>query len=239
MNVYILTPRCKPFLSLFIYSNTFTLRGYGFIFTSLTDVNMEMMKPIIKQKTRILTPYEYKAIRKQLNQHHRLLFDGLIFTGMRGTEFDMFMNNLDWFNSRRQCISLPSSAILKAKTKFRERDVLLSDMGVRAIEDLSYAITKDGLGSFSRQAWGQDLKRAARKAELPIIGIIPKMTRKTCVSWLVSALSMSERGNTSLLIAASMGHDIQTMMQHYLSISFSPQERADIETFTRGWGGIQ
>lgn len=197
------------------------------------------MKPIIKQKTRILTPYEYRAIRSNLNREHRLLFDGLIFTGMRGTEFEMFMNNLDWFDARRQCISLPTSAILKSKTKFRERDVLLSDMGVRAIEDITYAIRKDGLESFSRQAWGQDLKRAALKAEIPLTGIVPKMTRKTCVSWLVSALSKSDRGNTSLLIAASMGHDIQTMMQHYLSISFSTQERQDIETFTRGWGGIQ
>ena len=199
---------------------------------------MEQMKPIVKQRTRILTPYEYKAIRVQLNREHRLLFDGLIFSGMSGTAFEMFMKNLDWFDSRRQCISLPSSAILKAKTKFRERDVLLSDMGVRAVEDLCYAINRDGLESFSRQAWGQDLKRAATKADIPLIGIAPKMTRKTCVSWLVSALSHSERGNTSLLIAASMGHDLQTMMHHYLSISFSAQERTEIETFTRGWGGI-
>lgn len=174
-----------------------------------------------------------------MNREHRLLFDGLIFTGMRGTEFEMFMNNLDWFDARRQCISLPTSAILKSKTKFRERDVLLSDMGVRAIEDLSYAITKDGLESFTREAWRQDLKRAAIKADIPVVGIVPKMSRKTCVSWLVSAFSKSDRGNISLLIAASMGHDLQTMMQHYLSIPFSPQERQDIETFTRGWGGIQ
>lgn len=200
---------------------------------------MEQMKPIIKQKTRILTPYEYRAIRGNLNREHRLLFDGLIFTGMRGTEFEMFMNNLDWFDARRQCISLPTSAILKSKTKFRERDVLLSDMGVRAIEDLSYAITKDGLESFTREAWRQDLKRAAIKADIPVVGIVPKMSRKTCVSWLVSAFSKSDRGNISLLIAASMGHDLQTMMQHYLSIPFSLQERQDIETFTRGWGGIQ
>jgi len=112
-------------------------------------------------------------------------------------------------------------------------------MGVRAIEDLSYAISKDGLESFSRQAWGQDLKRAASNAGIPLVGIVPKMSRKTCVSWLVSAFSKSDRGNISLLIAASMGHDLQTMMQHYLSISFSPQERQDIETYTRGWGGIQ
>lgn len=200
---------------------------------------MEPMKPIIKQQTRILSPHEYRAIRGQLNREHRLLFDGLIFTGMRGTEFEMFMKNLDWFDARRQCISLPTSAILKEKTKFRERDVLLSDMGVRAIEDLSYAIQKDKFEGFSRQAWGQDLKRAAMNANIPLAGIKPKMTRKTCVSWLVSAFSKSDRGNISLLIAASMGHDLQTMMTHYLSIPFTAQERIDIETFTRGWGGIQ
>lgn len=200
---------------------------------------MEQMKPIIKQATRILTPYEYRAIRGQLNREHRLLFDGLIFTGMRGTEFEIFMNNLDWFDSRRQCISLPKSAILKEKTKFKERDVLLSDMGVRAIEDLAYAISRDNFRPFSRQAWGQDLKRAALNAGIPLDGITPKMTRKTCVSWLVSAFSKSDRGNISLLIAASMGHDLPTMMTHYLSIPFAAQERQEIETFTRGWGGIQ
>lgn len=200
---------------------------------------MEQMKPIIKQDTRILTPYEYRAIRNQLNREHRLLFDGLIFSGMRGTEFDIFMEHLDWFDPRRQCISLPKSAILKKKTKFKERDVLLSDMGVRAIEDLVYAIERDNFRSFSRQAWGQDLKRAALNAKIPLDGITPKMTRKTAVSWLVSAFSQSDRGNISLLIAASMGHDLQTMMQHYLSIPFAAQERQEIKTYTSGWGGIQ
>ena len=195
-------------------------------------------KAIIKQNTRILTPAEYKGIRNQLNREHKLLFDGLIFSGMRNTEFYAFLDNLEWFNPDRQCICLPKSAILKEKTRFKQRDVLLSNMGVRAIEDLVYAVEHDELEAISRQAWGTDLKRAAYKADLDQIGITAKMTRKTCVSWLVSAFSHTDKGNVSLLIAASMGHDLRTMMDHYLSISFSRQERDEIKTFTHGWGGF-
>ncbi len=81
--------------------------------------------------------------------------------------------------------------------------------------------------------WGEDLKRAARKANLPHQeGIVPKMTRKTWVSWLM--VTYPEDG---LRVAASLGHDLRTMQEHYLSLPFSKVEQEAIRAYVVGWGG--
>jgi hypothetical protein len=40
-----------------------------------------------------------------------------------------------------------------------------------------------------------------------------------------------------LRIAASAGHDIRTMQNHYLSLPFSNVERERIRFYVIGWGG--
>jgi hypothetical protein len=40
-----------------------------------------------------------------------------------------------------------------------------------------------------------------------------------------------------LRISASLGHDTRTMIDHYLSLPFSPSEKEQIKPLVTGWGG--
>lgn len=189
---------------------------------------------IIKNDTRILTPLEYEQIRGHLNTIHRVRFDASLFSYMRDVEFGRFILHPDWFMPERMCIHLPVGSILKVKAKQKERDVLLSNIGVRAIVDLKDHIRKGDIKPISRRGWNDDLTRAARKAGLDTTGIVPKMARKTFISWLMSSFPRdSDR------ITSASGHSHQTLIDHYLNTPFSTEERAKIYIYTQGWGGLQ
>lgn len=190
------------------------------------------MTNIWKQGAQILNPEEYENLRGELNINHRLIFDGLLFTGMRGEEFWRFVANPNWFQPDRQYIGLTREAIKKTQTRYKERSVMLSNMGTRAIRDLVDAIRRGEIKQISRMGWGEDIKRAALKAKLEPKGIVPKMTRKTWVSWLM--VTYPEDG---LRVAASLGHDLRTMQEHYLSLPFSKSEMEQIRPYVIGWGG--
>lgn len=190
------------------------------------------MTNIWKQGAQILNADEYERLRQELNTTHRLIFDGLLFTGMRGEEFWRFVENPHWFQPDRQYIQLTREAIKKRATRFKERDVLLSNIGTRAIRDLVGEVRMGKIKPITRMAWGDDLKRAAEKAKIEPKGIVPKMTRKTWVSWLM--VIYPEDG---LRVAHSLGHDIRTMQDHYLSLPFSKSEIEQIRPYVVGWGG--
>ena len=192
------------------------------------------MTDIIKQGAQILSASDYNRLRSQLNPQHRMVFDGLIFTGMRGEEFWRFMDHPKWFHPERQFIELPPGAILKIEAKQKERTVLLSHVGVRAIRDMLDAQDRGALSGVtrSRAGWRANLLRAAINAGLSPRGITPKMTRKTWVSWL-----MSTYPNDGIRIAAATGHDTNTMTNYYLSMPFTIQEREEIKSLVAGWGG--
>lgn len=200
---------------------------------------MSPPEPILKQSTRILYPSEYRAIRSHLSFKDQLRLDGLLFSGMRGVEFDRFLDHPDWYKPSRRAIDLPKGSVLKRKVKQAERTVLLSNAGVQAVETLiSYRRQNpDDLRPISRQAWTEIIYRAAGKALaegrlVSIEGIAPKMTRKTWSSWLLTTHSHRE-GSISL----SMGHDIRTMLKHYAGLGWPPQAIQEIKSYTAGWGG--
>ncbi len=196
-------------------------------------------EPILKQSTRILYPSEYRAIRSHLNFKDQLILDGLLFSGMRGVEFMRFLESPEWYKPSRRAIDLPKGSMLKKKAKQAERTVLLSNAGVQAIETLiSYRKQNlDEIRPISRQAWSENLLRAASKAKVEgrlgdLTGIAPKMTRKTWASWLIATHSHRE-GSVSL----SLGHDIRTMLWHYAGLGWPPDARQEIRQYTAGWGG--
>jgi len=191
-----------------------------------------MTEILIKQGARVLTPEEYKTLRSALNPKHKLIFDGMLFTGMRIAEFWRFVDHPQWFHPGRQYIDLPKGASLKKKAKMQERMIMLSHMGNRAIEDLVDAINRGEIEKISRVGWNDNLKRAAINSGLDLKGIVPKMTRKTWVSWLM--VTYPEDG---LRVAASSGHDTKTMQYHYLNLPFSRQEQQEIKGYVIGWGG--
>ncbi|MCE5338567.1 MAG: hypothetical protein LLF90_07785 [Methanomicrobiaceae archaeon] len=200
---------------------------------------MSPPEPILKQDTRILYPSEYRAIRSQLSFKDQLRLDGLLFSGMRGVEFERFLENTTWYKPSRRAIDLPKGSNLKKKAKQAERTVLLSNAGVQAVETLlSYRRQNpDDLRPISRQAWSETLLRAAGKAKdegqiASTAGIAPKMCRKTWSSWLLATHSHRE-GSISL----SMGHDIRTMLRHYAGLGWPADAREQIRQYTAGWGG--
>jgi len=193
---------------------------------------VQAVTDIIKQGAQILTPDEYEKMREHLNPKHRLLFDGMLFTGMRIEEFWRFVSNPQWFHAERQYVELPPGSILKIKAKQRERLVMLSNIGTRAMMDLVSAIKRKEIEHITPAGWRQNVTRAAAKAGLDPKGITPKMLRKTWVSWLMAAYP-----EDGLRVASSAGHDIRTMQVHYLSLPFSNVERERIRFYVIGRGG--
>lgn len=188
---------------------------------------------MIRQKTRILKPSEYKLLRNELNSRHQLILDGLLFTGMRVEEFWRFMNNTEWFKANRRVIDLPKGSILKVKAKQKERTVMLSVLGTQAIGQLVEAIRKGEVKAISRIAFNRSLQLASEKAHIGKTGISGKMLRKTWISWLMATL---EDSKAHLLIAVSSGHDTNTLAQHYLGLGFPRNERDAIKEYVIGWG---
>ena len=188
------------------------------------------MTEIIKQGAQILSASEYEKMRGFLNPTHQLIFDGMLFTGMRVTEFWRFVEHPEWFHPERQFVDLPKGSILKVAAKQKERTVLLSNIGNRAIRDLVGAIHRGEIHKSSKQNWRGIILKAAGKAGLSLKGMSPKMLRKTWISWLM--LCYPEDG---LRIASSSGHDTGTLQRHYLSMPFSAQEKEQIRAYVIGW----
>lgn len=184
---------------------------------------------IIKNDARILPPDEYRMIRQKLKPSHQILFDALLFTGMRGEEFWRFAKCPHWFDLDRMVIHLPKTASLKVRSLQRERDVHLSNWGAQAVERLFDQPCK----KISRVAWRADLIQASRRAGIDLQGITPKMTRKTWESWLVATFP-----NMTLQIGLSQGHTSLTAMNHYLNFSFSPTEKEDMKKYVSGFCGV-
>jgi len=191
-------------------------------------------KHMLVSEAWILTPKDYNRIRDGFKQQsHKLLFDGMLYTGMRIEEFWRFIEHPEWFNYERSYIQLPIGSIKKPEAKQKERKVLLSALGTRICKELLDAVRRGEIKHISRRGWSDDLMRAAKRAGIKdTTGLTPKMARKTYISWLMAV--MPEDG---LRISSSSGHDTQTMIAHYLSTPFTDDERKEIKMHVQGWGG--
>jgi integrase len=194
-------------------------------------------KPIVVQGSRVFTPMEYVWIRRYLpTEIHKMFLDGLLLTGMRGVEWAMFVEqDFTWFDQTRRKITIPPEAVKKVKVKIKQRDVILSDAGMVAINKL---ITVQDSRSDNnllkmplRSSWGTTLRRAAYKARIPEPDtIVPKSTRKTWESWLILT-----HPNNAIQITMSMGHDDTTAIRHYLGMGWSLNEFVEAREYTRGF----
>jgi integrase len=191
-------------------------------------------KPMLKEEARILTPKEYNRLRNGFKQaKHKLLFDAMLYTGMRIEEFWRLVEHPEWFDYNRMCIHLPRGSILKLECHQKERDVLLSSLGTRAVNDLLDAVKKGEIKHITSRGWNDDIVRAARRAGFKNLdGFIPKMARKTYISWLMAIIP-----DDGLRIAASSGHTPTTMIEDYMNTPFTQDERNEIKMHIQGWGG--
>ena len=196
--------------------------------------NANESSAMIKADARILTPRDYNKFRDGFkSKHHKLLFDATLYSGMRIEEFWRMIEHPEWFDYNRMCIHLPRGSILKVKCKQKERDVLLSSLGTRIIKDLFDSVRAGEIKHISRRGWNDDIVRAARRAGFSNLnGFVPKMARKTYISWMMAVIP-----DDGLRISASSGHSPSTLIGHYLNTPFTPEERNEIKMHIQGWGG--
>jgi integrase len=161
----------------------------------------------------------------------------MLFTGMRATEFTDFINvsRGAWYSRARRIIDIPASSVRKAKIVVRRRSVILSNAGVRAMEDIIDQIANekkyDPFFMPTRQSWNDTLLYTAKKAGMKAPELfIPKLTRKTWESWLVTSYPLATAS-----IMVSMGHSTTVSIQHYLGLGFSKEEKEQIKRYTEGW----
>jgi len=187
-------------------------------------------KAVLKNETRVLTPFEYSQLRKALQDHkYKTICDVLLNTGMRITEFWELCRHPEWYDPKRRCIDLPGHAVKKAKTVYDARTIPLTYNGCQAVEEL-FRVKPDYI---TRQSMIGVLEYAARNANLPEgdRGVMPKMFRKSLISWLMKVYP-----EKVFVIAGSAGHTFDVMQRHYASLSFARQDIEDMRKFLKGWG---
>ena len=193
-----------------------------------------MQSAILKNNVRILTASEYELIRVNMKPHHRLIIDGLLFSGMRIEEFWSTLDDKESIDVGRGYIAIKKVCIRKKKSIYSTsgRDIPLSHFGTRAWTDLYDAYKRKEVKRISNVALGTALARACVRAGISETGIMPKSLRKTWVSWLMAIYP-----NDGLRIAAGIGHSADIMTKHYLNLPFSQDERDKIRPYVSGWGG--
>lgn len=185
--------------------------------------------------SRVLTPAETEAMRAVISKpSNRLLFDLMLFTGIRFSEVRQLVNSPGLYDSYREVLHIKSG---KVKATQNERNVHLCKRGVDAVRRY---LEQPKVPS-SSSAWQQNLIRWARAARLATVpGGDPKSynprrltvrtTRKTLESWLVATYP-----DQALRIASSQGHTEMTALKHYLNLSFTSEERLAIADQVEGW----
>lgn len=176
----------------------------------------------------VLSPHEWVAIKKELNEDYQVRFEFLLHTAMRISEAEYVTEHPECFRETHGAIFLPKVAGMgKVKSKIKSRQIMLSVPGVAAVKE--YFDKKVGLLAY--QNMEQVFKRAARDSNFDTKYITTKCLRKTMISWLMAVYQ--ERQSQ---ISFSAGHDYATMRVHYLTYGWRKEDIADMRSYTRGWG---
>lgn len=187
----------------------------------------QFAKPIIKKNTRILTPYLYSLLRSELNDTYKAICDALLHTGMRVEEIWEFLDHPDWFDPKRKCIDMPPGSIKKIKSLHKDRTVVLTDRGCKAIE----YILQMKPAKIQRQDMWITLRSAAERSGIGKQGITSKMFRKSAISWLAVCYP-----DKLFKIASSAGHTLDIMRLHYSNLQFEARDLQEMKEFLKGWG---
>jgi len=199
---------------------------------------------------RVLTPGEVDRLREVMGKpSNRVVFDALLFTGLRYAELTQVYEDPSRFDPDRKCLVIDNR---KAKAAVRSGDsriVYLSDPGVSAVRSFIALGKKPS----RYDLWLNNLKRWSHLAELKphggrengttkeqmvqetvpnVWGISVKSTRKTWECWLFCAFP--DRAD---LIADSMGHSVEVSRKHYRKWfgAFTAEEKVKILEYTAGW----
>lgn len=182
----------------------------------------------VKSECCVLMPREYAKLRDIMKPMYLIHCDALLHTGMRITEYEIFLRHLEWYKPSRRCIDLPKLAIRKKRTLYKERSVILSLKGCDAIQHL---IDLNVKGMPTRQSFNAYLHDIADKSGLGDQNICEKMFRKTIISWLVSVFPEKQ-----MYINHSAGHTRDVQLNDYLGVQFRREDVEDMRVQLKGWG---
>ena len=194
---------------------------------------------ILKQDTRILFPSDYESMREHMPRYYQLICDVNLLTGFRPVELSRF--NPAWYRASRRVIQLPDDACKKERCKYKERAIRLSLPGCDAMDKfVSEKVKHKKKEVFAyemipqRTAFGDALKRYANLAGIGDEGIVPKMFRKTLVSWLIACYPEKQ-----IYIQSSMGHDGETIVNNYLGLGFTKEQMDTMRNkYLNDWGVV-
>lgn len=197
------------------------------------DLKINPQEIITIQGARILFPSHYEMLRSVMPERYQVACDALLMTGMRPVEFERMQP--DWYRGPLRIVKLPDGACLKQKCEYKARTVKLSLPGCDAVDKyLHYEGKPAPAPSSSKVAFRDGLRRYADAAGIGTEGITTKMFRKTWCSWLVACFP-----DRMAYIQASMGHNSDTIAQHYLGLVFPEFEIEEKmrKVYMVGWGG--
>jgi integrase len=192
-----------------------------------------MIVPLFKssgdlRNVAVLTPNQWHLIESYLNTDNKIRGNFLLYTAMRIAEARYVSEHPECFRETHAAIFLPRvKGLGKLKSKQKDRTILLSTKGVKAVKDL----LENKIKFPSYQAMEGAFKRAAKEADVDTQYITSKMFRKTYLSWLMAITSEKQ-----VNIALSVGHDTRTMSLHYLQAGFRKEDLKDMKEEIAGWG---
>jgi hypothetical protein len=182
-------------------------------------------KAIIFNGSRILRPREFKQLLEGCPKiEMKNLLHTLLFTGMKYTELKELQKNPKWFNG--EFINIPFIPSEKKRSK-PERWIYLTPAGKIVVE---YFLHQNKKKLPSYQAWTENLKCWARRANLSQAGLSAKTTRKTWESWL-----MFYYPHLMIYVLKSQGHNVLSAIRYGLSLPFTETDRFEMREFVEGW----
>jgi integrase len=189
----------------------------------------DMPNPILKANIRIFRPFELKEFIECIaKENTRIVFKAALYSAMRYAELYRVFSNRKWFDERTSYITLPRGEDRKVLRQQCERSIRLNPIGVEVFHSF---LQLDSCPNH-HQYWCQlqtAIKRFSEKGYNPI-GITPKSTRKTYVSYLVNCFP-----DKLLYILLSVGHSQEMSINHYLGLAFRKIDQEQIKTYVEGW----
>ena len=181
--------------------------------------------PIIRNKTRILRPNEFKALLDGCPKiDYKTMLQALMYTGMRYVEMQRFQKYPSWFDG--DFVHLPKEASRKKKRTQQERWVRLNNQGKMIVQ--YFCQLNRSMPCY--QSWNDNLACWARRANLDPEGLSVKTTRKTWESWLMFVYPQQMSA-----VTLSQGHTQLISLQHYLNMPFTEEDRIGIKNYVEGW----
>ena len=175
--------------------------------------------------TRILRPVEFELLLEGSRvEENKIRLIVALITGMRYAELRKFQDHPEWYDEESNFIEIPEET--KAGRKHPRRYIRLPNIAREVIPRFFELKLKYP----TEQGWIENLKRWMVNAGLDPAYVGTKTTRKTWESWLI--LTYPHR---IMEIVMSQGHTVETSLNHYFNIPFTPKDRQEMKKWVDGW----